>query len=296
MTLKKPLLGFIGQGWIGKNYANDFEERGFKTVRYSLEEPYIKNKDRIAQCDIVFIAVPTPTTPKGFDASIVESALPLVGKGNVAVIKSTVLPGTTKRFQEKYPGITILYSPEFLSESTAQYDVEHPFSNIAGVPKKSKKHTAAARMLLSILPGSPTTMITTSTEAEIIKYSHNASGYFQIILFNLVYDLARRLDCDWSVIEKAVKRDPLICNRYASPVHKSGRGAGGSCFIKDVAALRELYGKALPLDAKGIAVLRALEEKNIELLNVSGKDATLVQGVYGKKVQTRVKKPALKKA
>ena len=61
----KPLIGFIGQGWIGKNYANDFEARGYATVRYALEEPYKANEDKIKDCDIVFIAVPTPSTPTG---------------------------------------------------------------------------------------------------------------------------------------------------------------------------------------------------------------------------------------
>ena len=37
----------------------------FAVVRYSLEEPHVKNGDKIGECDIVFIAVPTPTTPKG---------------------------------------------------------------------------------------------------------------------------------------------------------------------------------------------------------------------------------------
>src|SRR3989338_6825777 len=90
-TMNKPLIGFIGQGWIGKNYANDFEKRGLKTVRYALEVPYAQNKEKIKECGIVFVAVPTPTTPKGFDASIVESALGLVGKGKIAVLKSTIL-------------------------------------------------------------------------------------------------------------------------------------------------------------------------------------------------------------
>lgn len=54
------LIGFVGQGWIGKNYADDFEERGFSVIRYSLEEPYVANKERIKDCDMVFIAVPTP--------------------------------------------------------------------------------------------------------------------------------------------------------------------------------------------------------------------------------------------
>ncbi|HEY4498763.1 MAG TPA: hypothetical protein VJH94_01735 [Candidatus Paceibacterota bacterium] len=284
MKTKAPIIGFVGQGWIGRNYANDFEKRRFKTVRYGLEEQYKDNKEKIRECDITFIAVPTPTTPKGFDASIVESALPLIGKGKIAVIKSTILPGTTKRFQEKYPDIVLLYSPEFLSESTAQYDVEHPFSNIVGVPVETKKHRAAAELVLSILPPSPSTLISTSTEAEIIKYSHNASGYVQIILFNLIFDLAKELNCDWSVIQRAVELDPMICNRYANPVHKSGRGAGGGCFIKDIVALRELYERLIPKDRKGAEVFHTLEAKNIDLLLGSGKDEKLLKGVYGEDI------------
>ena len=82
------LTGFIGQGWIGKNYADHFEDRSFDVVRYAKEEPYAKNKNQISQCDIVFIAVPTPTTREGFSAKIVEDVLTCVGKGKVAVIKS----------------------------------------------------------------------------------------------------------------------------------------------------------------------------------------------------------------
>ena len=83
-----PKIGFIGQGWIGKNYADDFEKRGFKTVRFAMEEPYKNNSDKIADCDMVFIAVPTPSTPNGFDPSILKSVIKYIGKGKIAVIKS----------------------------------------------------------------------------------------------------------------------------------------------------------------------------------------------------------------
>src|SRR3989344_2783080 len=95
--ITRPLIGFIGQGFIGKNYADDFENRGYTVIRYATRPEFAKNKERIKDCDIVFIAVPTPTTPKGFNYSIVEDVLSLVGRGKAAVIKSTILPGTTER-------------------------------------------------------------------------------------------------------------------------------------------------------------------------------------------------------
>jgi len=278
--MTKPLIGFIGQGFIGKNYADDFERRGYKTVRYSLEEPYKANKDKLKDCDFVFIAVPTPTSPDGFDFSIVRSAVGLVGKGKTAVIKSTIVPGTTKELQREFPDRIVIYSPEFLSEATAAHDAAHPFSNIIGLTEDTSEHKKAAEELHKALPEAPYDLTCSSTEAEIIKYTHNGSGYTQIVFFNLMYELASHHGCNWNMIQQALEADPLISNRYARPIHKSGRGAGGHCFIKDVAALRDEYGKKLD-DKRGAAFFEAMERKNIELLRGTGKDLDLLESVYG---------------
>ena len=223
----KPKIGFIGQGYIGKNYSDDFEQRGYDVVRYSLEPAYIHNKDNIQDCDIVFIAVWTPTTPKGFDSSIVENVLSLVGKGKIVVLKSTVVPGTTVALQKKFPKLTLMYSPEFLSVGTAAEDAKHPFSNILGLPVADLAHKSAAQTVLGVLPKAPYELICKSGEAEIIKYSHNLSGYTQIITFNMLYEVSKKLDGDWGVVHNALLADPYIPNRYSQPVHKTGRGAGG---------------------------------------------------------------------
>lgn len=273
-------IGFIGQGFIGKNYADDFEARGYSVVRYALEEPFINNREKIAECDIVFIAVPTPTTPNGFDYHIVEAALTNIGAGKVAVIKSTILPGTTKKIQSKYPSLTVLFSPEFLSEATAAYDAANPFSNIVGMPIDDEAHRNAAVRVHEILPKAPFSLTCDSDEAEIIKYTHNVSGYTQIVTFNMMYEVALSLGHDWENIGKAIAVDPLVSSRYANPVHKSGRGAGGHCFIKDFAAFTDLYEQQVG-ESEGVNALRAFEKKNIKLLKDSNKDSDLLEGVYG---------------
>jgi UDPglucose 6-dehydrogenase len=292
-TDAKPLIGFIGQGYVGKNYADDYEDRGFEVVRYSLEPAYIKNKEKIQECDIVFVAVWTPTTPKGFDSSIVESVLKLVKKGSTAVLKSTVTPGTTIRLQKKFPHLTILFSPEFLSVGTAAEDARNPFANILGLPVEGAAHRTAAQKVMATLPKSPFELICKSGEAEIIKYSHNISGVTQILTFNMLYDLSKKVGGDWAVINKALLADPFIPNRYSQPIHKSGRGAGGGCFIKDFAAFRGAYEKLMPKDKEAIAALRALEKKNIQLLTSTNKDLELLAGVYGTKITKKKVKPAL---
>ncbi len=276
-------IGFIGQGYIGKNYADDFEKRGFSIVRYALEEPHISNKDRIKECDIVFIAVPTPTTPSGFDINHIESVLPLIGKGKIAVIKSTLIPGATKQLQIKFPEIIILISPEFLSESTAAKDAAHPFSNIVGMPVEDSTHVTAAKSVHEVLPSAPYSTTVSSDQAELIKVAHNGSGYVEIVFFNLMYDLSQSLNADWEPIKKALQVDPFIANRYAEPVHKSGRGAAGHCFLKDFEALRDAYNKRVK-DTLGMEVFSALVRKNNSLLRESGKDLDLLKGVYGPEV------------
>jgi UDPglucose 6-dehydrogenase len=279
--MPKPLIGFIGQGFIGKNYADDFEKRGQKVIRFAKEAPHHLNDKLIKTCDVVFIAVPTPTTPKGFDASFIRAVLPFTKPGGIVVLKSTIIPGLTEILQKEFPDRIIMHSPEFLSEATAARDAGKPFMNIIGLSRMSPKHKAAAKLVHSLLPAAPYNATVSSTEAELIKYSHNCSGFTQIIFFNMMYDLAQATGAKWQNIEPALKADPFICNRYSSPIHKSGRGAGGHCFIKDMAALSSVY-KKMAADPEGAEVLKSMEKKNKKLLKQSKKDLDLLAGVYGK--------------
>ncbi|MCC2630660.1 MAG: UDP-glucose 6-dehydrogenase, UDPglucose 6-dehydrogenase [Candidatus Paceibacter sp.] len=277
---KKPKIGFIGQGWIGKHYANDFEKRGYDVVRYGVEKEYSDNKDLIAMCDIVFIAVPTPTTPQGFDDHIIRMVVPLVGKGKIAVIKSTILPGTVESIQKENPKILVLHSPEFLTQATAGYDAAHPQRNIVGIPVNSDKYRTAAKLVLSILPKAPYELICKAREAELIKYGGNCWFYFKVIYINMLYDLAQSVDADWKVIRNALAADPRIGETHLDPIHHSGRGAGGNCFIKDFEAFSQFYKKQVD-DPFGVEVNKSLVEKNIQLLIDSKKDLDLLKGVYG---------------
>ena len=284
--MTKPTIGFIGQGWIGKNYADDFEERGFAVVRYSLEEPYAQNKENIALCGIVFIAVPTPTTEKGFDASTIKTVLPLVGKGNIAVIKSTVLPGTTIQLQQEFRDIIVLNSPEFLREATARHDSAHPQRNIIGIPEVSDRYQKAAETVLAVLPHAPYAKVMHATASELVKYAGNTFLALKVVYANMLHDLAVSLDTSYDEIKDAVAADPRIGPSHldvrsaSGHTEKVGRGAGGHCFIKDLEAFRRQYAEVVE-DAKGDELLRSIVKKNNQLLVDSEKDLDLLAHVYG---------------
>ena len=275
-------IGFIGQGYVGKHVADDFEARSYSIVRYSLEPVYVGNKDAIASCDVVFVAVPTPSTPDGFDYSIVRSALSLVRSGASVVIKSTLVPGTSERLQKEFPDLVVIFSPEFLSEATAAHDAAHPILNIVGTTNDTEIQNHAAKEVMALLPLSINQFYSTATAAEIFKYAHNIQGYMRVILSNLLYDVSSVLNADWEQVRRMMDIDPMMSPYYNSPIHKTGRGAGGHCFIKDMAAFRMLYSDVCAQDTDGLAVLTSMEKKNLELLKVTNKDQDLVEGVYGK--------------
>lgn len=286
---EKPLLGFIGQGFVGKAYADDFERRGFTVVRYALEEPYRANKEKIKECDIVFIAVPTPTTPQGFDDRIVRAVMRLVRKRATAVIKSSVLPGRTELIQKENPDIFVFHSPEFLTARQAAYDVAHPDRNIIGLPKDTPEYRRRADELMKILVKAPYELVCGAREAELIKYGGNNWFYFKVVFINLLYDLALKYGAAFDVIRDGMAADSRIGRTHLDPIHENGRGAGGYCFIKDFAAFADLYREAVG-DDFGLKVLESLRDKNNDLLLTSGKDLDLLFGVYGEEALKKHKK------
>jgi UDPglucose 6-dehydrogenase len=284
--MQQPLIGFIGQGFIGKNLADDFVNRGYAIFRFSKRLDTPENRQKLAESDIVFIGVPTPTTPEGFNCDTLKEVLSLVGVGKTAVIKSTMMPGTCEMLQSLYPDRFIFHSPEFLAEKTAAYDVAHPTRNIVGYPLDTPEYRARAQQIIDCLPDSLENIICTSREAEFIKYGSNCFLCLKVIYANILYDLAQQAQSDWSVIKKWIGSDPRIGESHLDILHASwisehsGRWAGGHCFIKDFAGLVE-YTKKIGTDRLWEAFLSAAEQKNIQLLLQTQKDLDLLKWVYG---------------
>lgn len=289
-----PRLGFIGQGWIGKHLADHFEERGFATIRYAKEPPYHLNRDQLADADIIFIAVPTPTISEKFDDRILRSVLPLVPRGKIAVVKSTILPGTTDQLAAEFREIFLLHAPEFLRETSVREDIDHPDRHILGIPSAhfdDPDWQKRAEEVLAILPPAPYQKICRASEAELTKYGGNNFLYTKVIFMNLLYDLAVKHGARWDVIAENMSADPRIGRSHMQPVHQyahmgdtTGRGAGGHCFIKDFAALRGHIEELLPEAKETHTLLRAMEAYNNKLLRETKKDLELLRGVYGEQM------------
>jgi nucleotide sugar dehydrogenase len=280
----KEKIGFLGQGWIGKNYADNFESRGYEVVRYSKDKEYVGNKDNLSDCRIIFVAVPTPTIDANFDGSILKDAIGASKAGDTVVIKSTLIPEFTRELQTAYPDRFILISPEFLSESTARYDTDNPSRNIIGISDiENKDLISKAKDVLGILPEANIDMVCTYEEASLIKYAGNCFLYVKNMFFNMLYDLVNAYGCSWEDVRHGVINDPRIGEAYTDIFHKEGRGAGGHCLPKDFVAFRKMYFKHVGTDdVDGCNILVQNENKNKKLLKKSKKDLDILSEVYGK--------------
>jgi len=289
---KTAKIGFIGTGWIGKNYADNFEERGFKVIRYSLDKKYIKNKEAIAECDVVFVAVNTPYSFKnGFDGSIVEKVVDeATANDQLIVIKSTVKVGFTEKLQKRFPGRVILHCPEFLTESTARHDVDHPERNIIGETARSH---GLGKKLLPLLPKAKHTFITDSGVSEMVKYMGNCYFFAKNTMTNIFYQMILESGIKYEDCYKLVSADSRIGPTHSNAIHKGGRGAGGDCLPKDMATLREMLFEMTmsskdkrnrKLLKKMYSYISSLEELNLHLLLSTKKDRDIVLKIFGDNV------------
>jgi UDP-glucose 6-dehydrogenase len=278
-------IGFIGTGFVGGSLIRNMEARGFKNlVTYSLEHQ--ETKEQIKDCFITFIAVPTPTIKGHLDTTILEEVLGLIGDGNVAVIRSTVDVEALYRLQAIFDNISIIHNPEFLDEVTAQSDTDNPQKQILGVwNTEDEGEVAIANIVMDMLPEAPYKAIMTYKESAMIKYIHNAFFVFKNVFFNMSYDLVKRNEGDWDEVIKAVVSDKRITPTHTNIFHKSGRGAGGHCLIKDFPVFKDMVGKTNQWDMTdrtelAYDICALVEKHNLDTLKTADKDQDIVSECY----------------
>src|SRR3989338_2222550 len=260
MSTDRKTIGIIGMGTVGKAMLSVFPH----AIGYSPHE-YAQNRDRIKECDLVFICAPTPHVPeKGCDTSAVEESFAILQKSAIVVIRSTVPPGTTERLQQHYPAYKLLFNPEFLSEATAIADTQSPFRQIIGYTKESFPIAGEIR---DLLPLAAFTRLMPATEAELVKYWSNTFYATKVVFANQMYDLCRKLDIDYETVKECVRADARIgrwhleiFNNLFSAARKDHRGYGGKCLPKDIKNLIHFANeKGVPL--KLLQKVDALNEK-----------------------------------
>ena len=236
------MIGIIGQGFVGNAVYQKFKDY-YDILTYDLDES--KSNSTLNQisekCETIFICLPTPMDEDGrCNVSIVE--LELVGlnthntnnKKNI-VIKSTISPGTTERWNRQYKNLNIIFNPEFLTERNAVKDYENQSRIILGGPRPA---TTEIKQIFSKVFPLAHIIKTDSTHAEMVKYLTNSFLATKVSFANEMYEICKGLDVDYDkVIEYATQDDRLGNSHWNVPGPDGDFGYGGHCFPKDVKAL-----------------------------------------------------------
>ena len=192
-------IAILGVGMVGGALKDCFENR--QKIKPFLYDPgkNIGSIEEINKADIIFICVPTPfdKESQSFKLDYVEEACNNITGNKIIVIKSTVIPGTTEMLQKRYSAHKFLFNPEFLTEITAEQDMNYPDRQIIGYTKQSYN---VSKDIINLLPLAPFERIIPATEAEMVKYFGNNWFALKVAFANQMYDLAEVLGLDYNTI------------------------------------------------------------------------------------------------
>lgn len=236
----KYKVGIIGFGFVGESQAFAFAPVADVKIFDIDPTKATHTLEEVLSQDFIFVCIPTPMKENGEqDLSYIENFFGGIGLHNtnaIFILKSTVLPGTTKRLSKEYP-FNIVFCPEFLTEKNAKLDMLTQSRIILG---GYIDLTLKVESLFEARFGNRHYILTDSTSAELIKYMSNNFLTVKTAFFNEYYDLANELDANWNTIVEGVTSDPRIGNSHSKvPGHDGKRGFGGTCFPKDINAMIE---------------------------------------------------------
>ncbi len=246
--IKKDIkIGVIGKGFVGTAVSHGFSHQtgfGAQIKIYDKDPKKSQNslQDTVNDSDFIFLSVPTPSLPDGsIDLSIVDDALSSIdavnkNKSNIILLRSTVVPGTTQFYQDKYPNLRFVFNPEFLTERSASFDFINQTRVILG---GTKKNTELVKKLYKERFGDYIPVVETNFEtAELIKYMNNLFFATKVSFLNEMKLVADKVNVNWDEAVNGFILDGRIGHSHLSVPGPDGKfGFGGSCFPKDIQAL-----------------------------------------------------------
>jgi UDPglucose 6-dehydrogenase len=243
------MIGIIGQGFVGNAVYQKFKKY-YEVHTYDLDEEKSNDtKENVIHQPYLFLCLPTPMNKDGScNVDIIEQELEnidLIADNQetvkTVVVKSTVPPGTTERWNKKYESLEIVFNPEFLTEANAVSDYENQDRIILGGPRPSS--TNLKRVFSKVFPNAKI-IKTNSTYAEMVKYTTNAFLSTKVSFANEIYQLCGVVGADYDkVMEYATLDKRLGTSHWQVPGHDGDFGFGGHCFPKDLSALLHITDK-----------------------------------------------------
>ena len=269
MSPEREPIGVIGVGWVGLVTAACFAELGHRVTardivpekvealsrgELTIHEPGLgdlvrRNAERLVfttemdelldSARLLFVCVDTPPTHSGdADLSRVRAVIEDLreDRDHVLIMKSTVPAGTGATIRRDLPDVAYVSCPEFLKEGTAVADFMNPDRVVIGAEPGQEKAGDAVERLYRPLGGQ--VVRTDVSSAEMIKLASNAFLATKISFINEIANVCEEIGADVGEVARGMGLDERIGPSFL----RAGIGYGGSCFPKDVSALKMLAG------------------------------------------------------
>jgi UDPglucose 6-dehydrogenase len=271
MSDSREPIGVIGAGWVGLVTAACFADLGHDVYvrdivqekvdalargevpiyEPGLSELLTKNAERLhftiemddvlPNAELLFCCVDTPPSYSGdADLSRVERVVAEVGgsRDHALVMKSTVPVGTGRSIRRRSDSLGYVSNPEFLKEGTAVADFMNPDRVVVGEDANGSGAAFADRVAALYEPLGAPIVRTDVASAEMIKLASNAFLATKISFINEIANVSEELGANVDEVARGMGLDTRIGPQFL----KAGLGYGGSCFPKDVTALKQLAG------------------------------------------------------
>jgi UDPglucose 6-dehydrogenase len=311
MTAEREPIGVIGTGYVGLVTAAGFAELGSEVwcvdinaakverlrrgevpiYEPGLGELLAKHSGRLhfstdlsqalEHSRLLFVAVGTPPTYSGdADLSAVHAVVDAIPASDrhALVMKSTVPCGTgaaIKRIlgERGKDGLRYVSCPEFLKEGSAVHDFMHPDRVVVG----DSGDWAGDAVVELYAPLQAPLVRTDIASAEMVKLASNAFLATKISFINEIANVCEETRADVMEVARGMGLDGRIGPKFL----QAGIGFGGSCFPKDVDALKQLAGNS----GYHFQLLTAVIEVNeLQKRRVIAKLQKHLGGLVGKRV------------
>jgi UDPglucose 6-dehydrogenase len=274
MSSERAPIGVIGTGYVGLVTAAGFAELGSEVwcvdidaekierlrrgevpiYEPGLEQLLVSNRERLhfstdlgealEHARLLFVAVGTPPTYSGdADLSAVHAVVDAIPASDrhALVMKSTVPCGTgaaiRRGFRERgKDGLRYVSCPEFLKEGSAVEDFLHPDRVVVG----DEGDWAGDAVVELYAPLQAPLVRTDIASAEMVKLASNAFLATKISFINEIANVCEETGADVVEVARGMGLDDRIGPKFL----QAGIGFGGSCFPKDVDALKQLAGNS----------------------------------------------------
>ncbi len=263
-------IGIIGKGFVGSAVEHGFTcNKNFKAeIKIFDINPKLSThtlSETVNDSDFVFISVPTPANNDGsinleFLDIVLSDINECIKNDCIILIRSTVTPGTSLKFSNKYPSLNIVFNPEFLTEKNANNDFINQSRIILG---GDKHYTSKVAKLYNWRFEKEIPIIQTNYQtAELIKYMNNTFLATKVSFMNEMFLIANKINADWDKTVEGFTLDSRVGLSHVNvPGHDGKFGFGGSCFPKDIQAIIK-FSKDIDIDTK---VLQAAWDTNLKV-------------------------------